>query len=472
MSLETLSSIGLKLLIVSALGKAAHESGSHLVSIGLNLLLVFLLVLINGFFVAAEFAIVKVRDTQLNPLINKGHRRARIARRVIGNLDASLSACQLGITLASLALGWVGEPVFSALLAPLMDWLQIKTSTLRESIAVVVGFCAITFLHITAGEQAPKWLAIQKPLPTALWVVQPLEWFHRASYPFIWLLNHASLWILRQLGIHPASEAEQAHSEEELRLLFAASHEDAGGTVLGRDIVLNALSLRHRIARDVMRPRLEIVGLDTEASVTECLDVAEKTRYSRFPLCEGGDLDKTAGVIHSKDLFAMRLRAKRGADLVSVARKLIYVPETAKLEQLLQLFLERKLHMAIVVDEYGGTVGMVTLENILEELVGQIQDEFDQEKPLLQKIDDNTWELDGALPLHGLAELVGEDLAEEGITTTSGYVTHRLGGFPNLGDVLKLANYDLRVEARDGSRVSNLRLTRRKEAEDGTAVVT
>ncbi len=225
--------------------------------------------------------------------------------------------------------------------------------------------------------------------------------------------------------------------------------------------MLNALDLRRRIAREVMRPRNEIVGLDTGASIPECLDVAEKTRYSRFPLCEGGDLDKTLGVIHFKDLFAMRLKVRQGAELISVARKLIYVPETARLEKLLQLFLERKLHLAIVVDEYGGTVGMVTLENILEELVGQIQDEFDQEKPLLVKTGEQNWELDGALPLHELGELVGEPLREEGITTTSGWVTHRLGGFPKVGDVLSVGTHELRVEELEGMRVARLKLTRR-----------
>ncbi|MBI2949272.1 MAG: DUF21 domain-containing protein, partial [Verrucomicrobia bacterium] len=191
------------------------------VEIALKLLAVVVLVFLNGFFVAAEFALVKIRDTQLNPLIAKGHRRARIARRVVRNLDASLSACQLGITLASLALGWVGEPVFATLLAPALDGLKIESAAIRHSIAVVVGFTVITFLHITAGEQAPKWLAIQRPLPTSLWVVQPLEWFHRISYPFIWLLNHASLWMLRQLGLPSSGESEHGHSEEELRLLFA-----------------------------------------------------------------------------------------------------------------------------------------------------------------------------------------------------------------------------------------------------------
>jgi CBS domain containing-hemolysin-like protein len=434
-------------------------------SILLKLLAVAALVLLNGFFVAAEFALVKVRDAQLSPLITVGYRRARVARRVIGNLDASLSACQLGITLASLGLGWVGEPVFATLLKPIMNLLGIESEAGRETIAFIVGFSVLTFLHITAGEQAPKWLAIQRPLPTTLWVVQPLEWFHRASYPFIWVLNQASLWLLRQLGIEPTGQGEPGHSEDELRLLFATSQKESGATPLGRDIVLNALDLRRRIAREVMRPRKEIVALDTEATIAECLDIAEKTRYSRFPLCEAGDLDKTAGVVHIKDLYAMRIKARSAAELVAVCRKLIYVPETARLERLLQLFLERKLHFAIVVDEYGGTVGMVTLENILEELVGQIQDEFDQEKPLLMKRDEHTWDVDGALPLHELADVVGEPLVEEGITTTSGWLTHRLGGFPKAGDTLSLGDYELRVEELDGLRVSRLKLTRRSEPE-------
>jgi CBS domain containing-hemolysin-like protein len=211
----------------------------------------------------------------------------------------------------------------------------------------------------------------------------------------------------------------------------------------------------------VMRPRQEIVALSTTASIAECLDVAEKTRYSRFPLCEDGDLDKMLGVIHIKDLYAMRIKAWSGADLMPVARKLIYIPESARSEKLLQLFLDRKLHMAIVVDEYGGVLGMVTLENILEELVGQIQDEFDQEKPLVIRTGENTWETAGALPLHELEELVGEPLQEEGITTVSGWVTHRVGGFPKVGDVFTVATCDLRVEEMDGMRVARLKLTKR-----------
>jgi len=429
--------------------------------VALKLVAVIVLVLLNGFFVAAEFALVKIRDTQLVTLAEKGNRRAKVSRRILANLDAALSATQLGITLASLGLGWIGEPVFASLLEPVMRALQIDSPKLQHSISFAVGFSVITFLHIVAGELAPKSLAIRKPLPTSLWVAIPLDWFYKFSFPLIWTLNHAANWLLRRFGIEPVSEMELVHSEEELRLIIGATQKHAAGSALARNLVLNALDLRHRIARDVMRPRQEMTVLGTEASIAECLEVADKTRYSRFPLCQGGDLDKTLGVVHIKDLYAMRIKARSGADLLPVARKLIYVPETARLEKLLQLFLERKLHLAIVVDEYGGTQGMVTLENILEELVGQIQDEFDQEKPLLVRTNETTWEVAGALPLHDLEELVVTPLSAEGITTTSGWVTHQLGGFPKPGDTLAVGVYELRVEEMEGPRVGRLKLTRR-----------
>jgi CBS domain containing-hemolysin-like protein len=429
--------------------------------VGLKIVAVAVLVGLNGFFVAAEFALVKVRDTQLLPLAAKGQRRARVARRIVHNLDAALSATQLGITLASLGLGWIGKPVFVFLLQPVMELLQVRSPHVQDSVAFAVGFSVITFLHIVAGELAPKSLAIRKALPTALWVAMPLDWFYKASFPIIWLLNHAANWLLRRFGIEPISESEFIHSEEELRLIITAAQQRSARGGPGRQLVLNALDLRHRVVREVMRPRQEISALSTEASIAECLDLAEKTRYSRFPLCEGGDVDKTLGVVHIKDLYAMRLKARTGADLRPVARKLVYVPETGRLEKLLQVFLERKLHLALVVDEYGGTVGLVTLENILEELVGQIQDEFDQEKPLLVRTSETTWEVSGALPLHELEELIREPLPAEGVTTTSGWITHRLGGFPKAGDTLTVGSFDLRVEAVDGMRVARLRVFRR-----------
>lgn len=437
----------------------AH-SADDLTHVLFKILLVLSLVLFNGFFVAAEFALVKIRETQLDMLVVKGNSRARVARSIISNLNAYLSATQLGITMASLGLGWVGEPLFTVLLSPLLLSLHVESETARHSISFAVGFSVLTFLHITAGELAPKWTAIENPLPIALGVAQPLRWFFIASYPFNWALNRAAQWLLRQAGIEAVSESKRVHSEEELRLLVTTSQKQTGATVFGRAIVLNALDLHHRLARQVMRPRQEIVGIDTDATIAQCLDVAEKTRYSRFPLCQEGDLDRTRGVVHIKDLYAMRLKARTGADLLPGTRKLIYVPETAHLEKLLQLFLDRKLHMAIVVDEYGGTVGMVTLENILEELVGQIQDEFDQETPLLLRVGDGTWEAAGSLPLHELEELVGVPLLHEGITTASGWVTHRLGGFPRRGDVVPVGAYEIKVEEIDGMRVSRLRLSK------------
>jgi CBS domain containing-hemolysin-like protein len=438
------------------------------VSILVKLLGVLGLVLVNGFFVAAELALVKIRETQIETLVVKGHRRARIVWRLIKNLDTTISAIQFGITLANLGLGVLVQPVFAALLAPAFNALHVTSPEVRETVAILTGYIVSCFLMVVVGELGPKAVAIRKTLTVALWTAQPLSWFAAAAHPFVWLLNHSAQWLLRQTGIRTTSEAERAHSDEELRLLISVSQTRAGATGFGRDIVLNALDFRGRIVREAMRPRQEIVALDTESSIADCLELAEKTRYSRFPLCEGGNLDKTLGVVHIKDLYAMRHKAAAAGGLAPLARKLIYAPETARLEKLLQLFLERKLHVAMIVDEYGGTVGMLTLENILEELVGQIQDEFDQEKPLLIKTGPQTWEVAGALPLHELAELTGEALSEEGISTVSGWVTHRLGGFPKAGDVVSLAQglYELRVEEMDSMKVAKLKLTKLSAAGD------
>jgi CBS domain containing-hemolysin-like protein len=428
---------------------------------GLKIVAVFALVLLNGFFVAAELALVRVRDTQLAALVAKGNRRAKIARDIIGNIDGYIGATQFGITLASMALGVVVEPVFHHLLTPLFTAMKIAAPETQRTIAILVGFFVNSYLLIVAGELAPKATAIRKTLETALVVATPLQWFYRLSFPFIWVLNHSAHWLLRQFGIATDGETERGHSEEELRLLLLSAQKISGTTAPGRSIALNALDLRRRMARDVMRPRQEIVAFDTDASIADCLEIAEKMRYSRFPLCEGGDLDKTLGVVHIKDLYAMRNRVQTGGELLPVAKKLIYAPETARLEKLLQLFLERKLHLAIVVDEFGGTVGMVTLENVLEELVGQIQDEFDQENPLLVRKGEMTWEVSGALPLHELDQIITEPLEEEGVTTVSGWVTHRLGGFPKVGDVLTVGQCELKVEAMEGTRVGKLRVTKR-----------
>jgi CBS domain containing-hemolysin-like protein len=435
--------------------------------IALKILAVFALVLLNGFFVAAEFSLVRIRETQLDILVVKGLRRAKMAQHIVRHLNSYLSATQLGITMASLGLGWIGQPVFTQLFSPMLLMIGVNSVALQESISFAIGFSTLTFFHITVGELAPKWLTIQKPLPVALWTAYPLRWFYLALYPFNRLLNHAARFLLKKIGIQPDGQADDAHSEEELRLVLASAQTAAGG----RNLILNALDLRQRTAREVMRPRQEITVFNTAAAIVECATLAEKTRYSRFPLCDGGDLDKTLGVVHIKDLYALREKARTAAELQTVAKKLIYVPETARLEKLLQLFLERKLHFAFVVDEYGGTLGIATLENALEALVGQIQDEFDSEATQFVRKSENVWEVAGTLPLHELEKIVGEVPHDESVTTASGWVTQKLGGFPKSGDALTVGDYELRVEEMDGPRVAQLKITRREASGDSTTIL-
>ncbi|MCF7708948.1 MAG: hemolysin family protein, partial [Verrucomicrobia bacterium] len=435
-------------------------TGLELIGVSLKILAAGVLVLLNGFFVAAEFAIVKVRETQLDMLVQRGKKSAATAKELVRNLDAYLSATQLGITLASLGLGWIGEPVFVTILKPIMSWMGVNSMHLQESIAFVVGFSTITFLHIVVGELAPKSMAIQRTIPVTLFVSKPLHLFYIVSYPFIWMLNHSAWWLLRQIGLDMSSETEAHHSEDELRLLLAASQKKLGGTNFGRHLVLGAFDLKRRMAREILRPRRQIVFFDTNDSIEECIEIAQRTRYSRFPLCEDGDLDRIIGIIHIKDLYAVRGGLETGKDLAPLALKTINVPETAQLERLLRRLQEKKLHVAIVVDEFGGTLGMITLENILEELVGSIQDEFDDEEPLVRRLNENTWILSGALSLRRLYYILGWRFPDTEITTVNGFVTQRLKGFPKAGDVIDLGQHKLTVEETEGLRVSKLKLTK------------
>jgi CBS domain containing-hemolysin-like protein len=413
-------------------------------------------VLANAFFVAAELAFVRIRDTQLASLAAAGHRRAKKARHIVAHIDAYIGATQFGITLASLALGVLVEPVFSALLEPVFRLLQITSEHTRQTVAIGFGFVVNCFLLIIVGELVPKAIAIRRTLQTSLVVAGPLDFFYRISFPFIWVLHRSSQVVLRWLGF-AGDELTDEHSEEELRLVLAA----ARGSADRRELILNALDLRHRTAREVMTPRNEINFFDAAAPIAECLALAEKTRYSRFPICADGDLDKTLGVVHIKDLYALRDRAQTATDLLPAARPLFFIPETARLDGLLQRFLNRKSHFAVVVDEFGGTVGIVTLENTIEAVVGQIQDEFDTEKSELIRLGENVWEAAGTLALHELEKIIGTVAHDENTTTASGWVTEKLGGFPKAGDLIEVGGFELRVEEMAGPRVGKLKLTRK-----------
>jgi len=420
---------------------------------GTGLLLGLFLVLLNGFFVAAEFALVKVRPTQLEPYAEAGNRRATVARNMVRHLDAYLSATQLGITLASLGLGWVGEPAFAWLIRPLVQLIPGATPALTHSLALTLAFLFITMLHIVLGELAPKSLAIRKAKATSLWVSIPLATFYRITYPAIWLLNHAANGLLRLFGIQPLSEHEIGHSEEELRLLLSSSR--ATVTAQKRELLDNIFELSHRTARQVMVPRGDVVYLTTAASVQENLTVARESGHTRFPLCNG-DLDHVTGLVHIKDLFRA---GAPPASLSDVARPIPFVPETLTLDRLLRRMRADRTHMAAVLDEYGGVSGIVTMENVIEEIVGEIQDEFDREPPDLQQIGPGKWSVAGSMLILDLEDELGIEISDRDEDSIGGVVLSEIGRRPRIGDRVTVGPLELEVVEVSGNRVQSLKMT-------------
>jgi CBS domain containing-hemolysin-like protein len=429
--------------------------------ITLKLLAVLALVALNGFFVAAEFALVKVRGTQLDTLIEEGNRRARLAKNITSNLDAYLSACQLGITLASLGLGWIGEPVIGHLLEPLLFKLGVQSERIIQGISIAVAFSIITTLHITLGEQAPKILAIQRAAPSTLFVSGPLHFFYVVFKPAIAFLNVASNWLLRVVfRTEPVGDHELAHSEEELRVILAESAKHEEVTQLGKQLLINALDFSERVVRDITTPRGEVVFLNTRDSFEENLNLAIDSKHTRFPLCEG-HLDQTVGLVHVKDLI--RIARDPKPDLLTIKRDVNVIPEMMPLEKLLPFFLQRHTHIAVVVDEFGGTTGIVTLDNVLEELVGDIQDEFDREAPELRKLSEDEFDVEGSLGLYELKDLVGLELESEDVSTIGGYVTAQIGHLPKEGEQTKIEDYLVTIMATDGRRVEKLHFMRKQQ---------
>jgi CBS domain containing-hemolysin-like protein len=340
------------------------------------------------------------------------------------------------------------------MLQPFFALAGITSTTIITSISFALAFSIITFLHIVLGEQAPKILAIRKALPTTLWVSPPLRLFYAVFKPAIWFLNESSNLVLRYvLRVEPAAAHELAHTEEELRFIFEESEKSEEVSPLGRKLVVNVLDLRKRVVRDIMTPRGDVVYLDIEDNFEQNIEKALKSRHTRFPLCRE-NLDNTIGLIHIKELVPM-MRDPH-PDLLRIKRELIPVPEMMPLEKLLNLFLSKHAHLAVVVDEFGGTVGMVTLENVLEELVGDIQDEFDTEKEEFREISENEFTVDGALGLYELNDLARLELESADVSTIGGYVTHLLGHLPKQGEQVKIDNYLVTVSQTDARRVRQL----------------
>ena len=423
---------------------------------GAYLLLAALLVFLNAFFVAAEFAIIKVRSTRVEELVREGVRGSVAAQSAIQNLDAYLSATQLGITLASLGLGWIGEPAFASLISPLLGAVGIWSENAVHSVTLTIAFALITFLHIVLGELAPKSIAIRRPEEISLLVSPPLRLFYRIFYPALWFLNASSNFFLRMLRIAPASESERAHSEEELRVLLTESHRIGTLSASKRTLLENVFDYTRRSAKHIMVPRAHLVYLSLLGPLSQNLETIRQSQHTRYPLCND-DIDHVVGMIHAKDLFQPVEGLHDATDLLKLKRDILFVPESRPLELLQRDFQQRRVHMAVVVDEYGGTSGLVTLEDILEEIVGEIQDEFDTEAPRMESTPEGHL-VDGLVLLEEIAARLNIAVPEHESATLGGFVIARLGRIARIGDLVSLEGYTAKVIEMKGRRVSKLLL--------------
>ncbi|ANA78935.1 HlyC/CorC family transporter [Paenibacillus glucanolyticus] len=419
----------------------------------LNLLLVFLLVLLNGVFVAAEFSLVKMRQSRLTQLVSEGNRLAGIALKVNQKLDAYLSATQLGITLTSLGLGWIGEPAISDLLvAPIMHSIGFTEERLISTISVAVGFCIITFLHIVLGELAPKSIAIQRTEGTALILSAPLLWFYRIFLPVIWILNASANRILKLAGIQPASEAEAAHSEEEIRILM---NESAKSGVIDENemkLMDNLFDFSDLRAREIMLPRTDMDVLFTNLTLEENLQIVSETKHSRYPVATDNK-DRIIGFVHITDLLLADPEKQR--DLASLVRPIMDVSESTEISKVLRQMQAKHEQLALVIDEYGGTAGILTAEKILEEIVGDLYDEFEDERPEME-VYDEYFSVDGRMLIEEVNDLTGLMIEEHNVDSIGGWLFKELEGNPAVGKKTTFDGVVFEVEESTRFRVNRV----------------
>ena len=427
-----------------------------------GILIALLLVGVNGFFVGAEFAIIKVRGTRIEEMARAGSHPARVVQRIHKHLDSYLSATQMGVTLASLGLGSVGEPAISALLLPLFEHLgSFLSKAISHAIGIAVAFTLITYFHIVFGEVAPKWLAIQNPEKLALLVALPLDLFYRVFYPLIWFLNSTARLILGHLGIRPASEGETTLSEAELRIALTQSEEGGAIAESASEIADRAFHFGHGKVRDVMTPRPEVAFLCIDWPMAQNLEVVRQTRFARYPVCRG-DLESVVGRIHVRDLLPLALETDGSAEtstaLEALCQPVLYVPETKALDTMLEDFRLRRMEMAIVQDEYGVTAGVVTLEDVLEELVGEIQQEFVPAPSEVEIQSDGSYLVDSKITLARLVREYGVGEEVEGVETIGGYVLSTHTGHPRMGYRARLGRWEFEVAEMSGRRIRRVRL--------------
>lgn len=419
----------------------------------LNIFLLALLIALTAFFVSSEFAMVKVRTSRINQLIAEGNDKAHDAKKVISNLDEYLSACQLGITITALGLGWLGEPTIERLLKPVFVSLDLQPS-ITQILSFIFAFSVITFLHVVIGELAPKTFAIQKAEAITLGFAKPLIWFYKVMYPFIWALNGSARFVTGLFGLRPVSEHEIAHSEEELRIILTESFKSGEINQSEYKYVDRIFEFDNRIAKEIMVPRTEIISLDENATLAEVLQIVLNERYTRYPVI-GGDKDNILGLINVKEILTdcIRKKCEEEKPVVQYIKPVIKVIETIPIHDLLLKMQKERSHMAILFDEYGGTAGLVTAEDILEEIVGEIRDEFDaDELPFIQKIDTDHYVLDAKLLISETNDLLGTNLSEEEVDTIGGWILTQKFDLEK-GDSIKQDGYQFIIKEIEGHHI-------------------
>jgi CBS domain containing-hemolysin-like protein len=428
----------------------------------LYLLGITIFLILNAFFVAIEFALVKVRKSQLLEISGEKPKRAHLALHSLARLDGYLSAGQLGITVASLALGMLGEPLVAYYVGPLLSQTELPDWGIR-SISFVVATASFSFVHVVLGEQVPKVLAIRKPVGAVLLLIQPLHLFYRVFGWAIAVINGSANFILEKVfRVEPAGH-DEVHSAEELAQLVEESERHDEVTETEREILINALELNDIRVKDVMTARSDVIALDVDHDFKVNMDLAMRSKHTRFPLVRG-HLDEALGLVHIKDF--LKLMRDENPDLMRIKRELKMVPETMPLDTLLTFFLRERAHLAMVVDEFGNPSGLVFLDNVMEELVGDIQDEFDNERSPFTPITDDEFVVEGSISLNELEDHVPElDLESNEVTTVGGYITQQLGHLPEAGESVIVEMFEAKVTSSDGRRVGQVHFRRMSEEE-------
>jgi len=433
---------------------------------GRMLIFALFLVALNGLFVAAEFALVKIRTTQVDRLVQEGKTSAGLVEEATNKLDAYLSVSQLGITISSLGLGWIGEPAFAHFLEPLLEPLGVPEGSIHV-IAFAAAFGTITFLHVVFGELAPKSVAIARAEKTALFVAPFMRFFYYLFWPGIVVFNGTANAVVRLFGIPPASETEEIHSEEELRIIIEQSTRQ-GILKTGEEHMLEAVfELEDKRVREIMVPRPDVVAVSADMKLEE-LVLATAGTHTRYPVFEGDSPERIVGMVHVKDVLETIKEMRslevdvRARDLM---REVLIVPENRRIDELLKDLQKQGLQMAVVIDEWGSFEGIVTMEDIVEEIVGEIRDEFDEEEPRVERLEDGSYTVDGRIPIAEVNEVVGSDFKSEDFDTIGGLVLGQLGRAPAVGDEVRIGEHVLRVEEVDGPRVARVKV--KKELSQG-----